>query len=325
MIMETYDKLFVNKYQPLYFNDYGKDHEIIKILKALVTMESLNILLIGDIASGKTSLLNTLIREYYNDYSPKDYEENVLYINSLKEQGINYYRTDVKTFCQTCSNIKNKKKIVVLDDIDLINEQSQQVFRNCIDKYSHNVHFISSCSNIQKVIESIQSRLTIIKIRPLKRENLYEIIDKIKTNENIIIDKEAEDFIINISNNTVKILINYMEKFKLLNEHITLKLAVSLCSNISFFLFEEYTLLIKNNKLKEAIDLIYEIYDKGYSVMDILDNYFLFIKNTHILNEDQKYNIIPFICKYISIFHNIHEDEIELALFTNNLMKILNE
>jgi len=323
--METYDKLFVNKYQPLYFNDYGKDHEIIKILKALVTMETLNILLIGDIASGKTSLLNTLIREYYSEYSPKDYEENVLYINSLKEQGINYYRTDVKTFCQTCSNIKNKKKIVVLDDIDLINEQSQQVFRNCIDKYSHNVHFISSCSNIQKVIESIQSRLTIIKITPLKRENLYEIIDKIKTSENIVIDKEAEDFIINISNNTVKILINYMEKFKLLNEHITLKLAVSLCSNISFFLFEEYTLLIKNNKLKEAIDLIYEIYDKGYSVMDILDNYFLFIKNTHILNEDQKYNIIPFICKYISVFHNIHEDEIELALFTNNLMKILNE
>ncbi len=323
--METYDKLFVNKYQPLYFNDYGKDHEIIKILKALVTMETLNILLIGDIASGKTSLLNTLIREYYSEYSPKDYEENVLYINSLKEQGINYYRTDVKTFCQTCSNIKNKKKIVVLDDIDLINEQSQQVFRNCIDKYSHNVHFISSCSNIQKVIESIQSRLTIIKITPLKRENLYEIIDKIKTNENIVIDKEAEDFIINISNNTVKILINYMEKFKLLNEHITFKLAVSLCSNISFFLFEEYTLLIKNNKLKEAIDLIYEIYDKGYSVMDILDNYFLFIKNTNMLNEDQKYNIIPFICKYISIFHNIHEDEIELALFTNNLMKILNE
>jgi DNA polymerase III delta prime subunit len=286
-------------------------------------MEDLNILLIGDIASGKTTLLNTLIREYYTGYSPKEYEENVLYINSLKEQGINYYRTDVKTFCQTCSNIKNKKKIVILDDIDLINEQSQQVFRNCIDKFSHNVHFISSCSNVQKVIESIQSRLTIIKIRQLERESLYKIIDKIKTNENITIDKEAEDFIINISNKMVKILINYMEKFKLLNEHITLNIAVSLCSNISLFTFEEYTQLIKNNKLKEAIDIIYEIYDKGYSVMDILDNYFIFIKNTTILTEDQKYNIIPFICKYITIFHNIHEDEIELALFTNNLMKIL--
>ena len=321
--METSTKLFVNKYQPLYFNDYETDNKIIKIFKTMILMEDLNILLIGDIASGKTTLLNTLIREYYTGYSPKEYEENVLYINSLKEQGINYYRTDVKTFCQTCSNIKNKKKIVILDDIDLINEQSQQVFRNCIDKFSHNVHFISSCSNVQKVIESIQSRLTIIKIRQLERESLYKIIDKIKTNENITIDKEAEDFIINISNKMVKILINYMEKFKLLNEHITLNIAVSLCSNISLFTFEEYTQLIKNNKLKEAIDIIYEIYDKGYSVMDILDNYFIFIKNTTILTEDQKYNIIPFICKYITIFHNIHEDEIELALFTNNIVNIL--
>ena len=321
--METNNKLFIHKYQPIYFDDFGIDEEIIQLFKTLILMENLNILLIGDIASGKTSLLNALIKEYYIGYSPKDYEENVLYINNLKEQGINYYRTDVKTFCQTCSNIKNKKKIIVLDDIDLINEQSQQVFRNCIDKFSHNVHFISSCSNIQKVIESLQSRLTIIKIKPLKRENLIEIVNKIKTNENITIDADAEEFIINISNKTAKILINYMEKFKLLNEHITLNLAVKLCSNISFFSFEKYTKLIKNNNLNEAIKLMYEIYDKGYSVMDILDNYFFYIKNTTILSEKEKYDIIPYICKYITVFHNIHEDEIELALFTNNLIKIL--
>jgi hypothetical protein len=57
--------------------------------------------------------------------------------------------------------------------------------------------------------------------------------------------------------------------------------------------------------------------------MDVLDNYFIFVKNTDILNEEQKYKIIPFICKYISVFHNIHEDEIELSLFTNNLINIL--
>jgi len=321
--MNTEDRLFIYKYQPIYFKDFGEDNEAIKIIKTLISIDNLNILLIGDMASGKTSILNTIIREYYTGYTNKDYEENVLYINSLREQGINYYRNDVKTFCQTCSNIKNKKKFIVLDDIDLINEQSQQVFRNCIDKYSHNVHFISSCSNIQKVIESLQSRFTIIKIKPMKRENLINIINKIKFEEKIKINEDAQDFIVNISNNTIKILINYMEKFKLLNETITLNLAVQLCSNISFFIFEEYTKLILDKKLKESINLIYEIYDKGYSVMDILDNYFIFIKSTNILNEDQKYKIIPYMCKYISIFHNIHEDEIELALFTNNLIDIL--
>ena len=321
--MNTEDRLFIHKHQPLYFKDFGEDNEAVKIIKTLISIDNLNILLIGDMASGKTSLLNTIIREYYTGYTSKDYEENVLYINSLKEQGINYYRTDVKTFCQTCSNIKNKKKFIVLDDIDLINEQSQQVFRNCIDKYTHNVHFISSCSNIQKVIESLQSRFTIIKIKQMKRENLISIINNIKQSENIEIDEDAQDFIINISNNTVKILINYMEKFKLLKEKITLNLAVQLCSNISFFIFDEYTKLILDKNLKESIHLIYDIYDKGYSVMDILDNYFIFIKSTNILTEDQKYKIIPYMCKYISIFHNIHEDEIELSLFTNNLIAVL--
>ena len=222
------EKLFINKYQPLYFDSFGQNNEIIEMLKTLILIDDLNILLIGDMTSGKTSLLNALIREYYSGFTPKDYEENVLYINSLKEQGINYYRTDVKTFCQTCSNIKGKKKIVVLDDIDFINEQSQQVFRNCIDKFSHNVNFISSCSNNQKVIESLQSRFTIIKIKPLQKENLICIIDNIKKSEKIEIDENAQNFIVNISNNTVKILINYMEKFKLLNQKITLNLAIQL-------------------------------------------------------------------------------------------------
>jgi DNA polymerase III delta prime subunit len=320
--MESENKLFIHKYQPTYFKDFNDDNEIINMLKTLILIDDLNILLIGDVALGKTTILNALIREYYSGYTPKEYEENVLYINSLKEQGINYYRTDVKIFCQTCSTIKSKKKIVVLDDIDIINEQSQQVFRNCIDKYSHNVHFISSCFNVQKVIESLQSRFTILKIKPLKTSELLNVIDNILSNENIIIDNEVKDYIINISNKNVKIIINYLEKFKLLNTHINLDIANSLCSNISYVIFEDYTNLLISKHIVESIELIYKLYDKGYSVMDILDNYFVFIKNTDIITEDQKYNIIPVICKYISIFHSIHEDEIELALFTNNLIQI---
>lgn len=315
--------LFIYKFQPIYFKDFEIDPEIIDILSTLISMNNLNILFIGDIGSGKTALLNSVIREYYTGYTSQQYEDNILHINSLKEQGINYYRNDVKTFCQTCSSIKNKKKIVVLDDIDFINEQSQQVFRNCIDKYSHNVNFISSCTNIQKVIESLQSRFIIIKIKPLQRENLRKIMKKIKETEHISIQHDAEEFILNVCNNTAKILINYMEKFKLLGKEITFDLANQVCTNISFTTFDEYNYLLKEKKLNNAVKLLYDIYDKGYSVMDILDNYFLFVKTTNNLTEDEKYKIIPYICKYITIFHNIHEDEIELALFTNNLIKAL--
>lgn len=313
---------FIKKYQPKYLNDFELDTNLLNILNTFIKLDSLNIIFVADSGCGKTTIISSIIREYYGEKSSR-VEDNILYINSLKDQGITFYRTEMKTFCQTSSNIKDKKKIVILDDIDLINEQSQQVFRNCIDKYSHNVHFIASCVNTQKVIDSIQSRLSIIKIEPLKKNNLVNILNKIKINEEMSIDNEAENFILSICNNSITVLINYLEKFKLLEErNINKELAVKVCTNINFNDFEIYTNLCLNNNLIEAIKIIYNIYDSGYSVIDIFDNYFLFIKNTKIIEEVLKYEIIKLLCKYITIFNNIHEDEIELALFTNNIIKL---
>lgn len=316
------NSLFINKFQPFYFNEFEMEETMKNMFYELIKIDKLNLLLIGDMGSGKSSILNAIVKEYYKGYDYNQYSDNVLYLNSLKEQGINYYRNDVKIFCQTSSIIKNKKKIVIFDDIDLINGLCQQIFRNSIDKYSHNVHFIASCSNMQKVIESIQSRFIIIKIKQLERENLIKIIEKIKKVEDIKISPEAEEFVLNVSNNTVKVLINYMEKFKLYNDYITLDLAMQMCTNISFISFDEYIMCLKQNKLQNAIEILYGIYDKGYSIMDILDNFFLYIKITTLVTEHDKYIIIPFICKYITVFHNIHEEEIELALFTNNILPI---
>ena len=311
------------KYQPLMLEDFKLDDCLRLLIKTLMELDNLNLLFCGSMASGKTSILNSIIREYYTGYQQNKYSDNILYINNLKEQGINYYRSEVKTFCQTCSVIPGKKKFIVLDDIDFINEQNQQVFRNCIDKYKHKVHFMSSCSNIQKVIDSIQSRFTMIKLQSMKIEHIKDIISKIKTKENITIDPDAEEFMINISNSSVNVMINYMEKFKLINKHVDISLVRQLCSNIDFGIFEKYTSYILDSELVLACDLIYDIYEKGYSVIDILDNYFLFIKITKIVSDDIKYKIIPYICKYITIFYDLHEDEIELALFTNNLVNEL--
>ena len=198
-------------------------------------------------------------------------------INNLKEQGIQYYRTEVKTFCQTPSCISGKKKFIVIDDIDLINDQSEKVFRNCIDKYNHYVHFLCSCTNTQKLIDSIQSRCAIIKIKPIQKSVLKSILKKIKKKENIIIEPDAEDFVLQICNNSIRLLINYLDKFKLLNEKITKEKAINVCTNISFYEFEKYTQEWQKNKnIENATNIILNLYRKGYSVIDIFDSYFFY-------------------------------------------------
>jgi len=309
----------IYKYQPKYLKNCISDNNILHLINTLINLDNLNILLVGDSGTGKTTIINAIINEYYDNKIDKN---NILFINSLKEQGISYYRNEVKNFCQTTSVIRGKKKIIVLDDIDTINEQSQQVFRNCIDKYSHNVHFLCSCINIQKVLDSLQSRTNLIKLSPFTDDNLLSIINNISDSENIELTSETKKFILSISNNSIRILINYLEKFKLLNMSINIQLAKQICSNITYNEFIEYTNYCINNDLQQAIYVINILYDKGYSVMDILDNYFIFVKSTKLIDDNLKYRIIKLICKYITVFHNIHEDEIELSLFTNNIISI---
>jgi len=317
---------FIAKYQPLKIHEFEQlDENTVTIIRSLIEMDNLNIMFYGDSGSGKTSIINATIREYYKKSTSAAIQDNIMVLNSLKEQGIQYYRNDVKVFCQTMTMIPNRKKIVLLDDIDLINEQGQQVFRNCIDKYSHNVHFISSCTNIQKVVDTFQTRNIIIKINQLNQGCLNKIMWKIKNNEHLTIMKDAEEFLLQVSNGSVRTLINYLEKIKLIGREITYDIANKICTNISFHRFEEYTRQVlrcdtDGGGLRAANAILFQLNDEGYSVLDILDNYFLFVKLTPMFDEDMKFRITSLICKYITIFHNIHEHDIELALFTNNLV-----
>jgi DNA polymerase III delta prime subunit len=315
---------FITKYKPYYVDDFYLDKNLISVLKSLIEIDQLNLLFVGTSSSGKTSLLYALIREYYKLSKESSLpENNILFINNLKEQGIQYFRNEMKTFCQTHSSIYGKKKLVIIDDLDNINEQSQQVFRNYIDKYKHNIHFISVCTNIQKVIESIQSRLHILNISAPLKEQINEIVDKIIINENITIDKESKEYLIVISGGSIRVLINLLEKIYIFGEAVNIELCKKICFNISFKEFELYLNNIQTKNLQGAIKVMYNIYDYGYSVIDILDYFFAFIKITNMIDEETKYKIIPFLCKYITIFHNIHEDVIEIAILTNNLYNLI--
>jgi len=316
-------KSICEKYSALNMEDFYLDQNTIELLNFfLYKIVSLNMIINGPPGSGKTSILNMLIKNYYNEtFTKKSRYENVLYINNSKDQGINYFRTDVKTFCQTPCSVKNKKKIIAIDDIDSLNEQSQQVFRNYIDIYKNNVLFIFTCSNLQKIIESIQSRQTIVKIKSVNNKKMEYICNQIIENENINITKDAKDFLINISNYSIRVLFNYLEKFKMVQHDINYDDAVQLCTNINFEDFKNYIDYVKHKDINSAIKILLSLYDEGYSVMDILNSFFIFLKITNIVSEKIKYDIISYLCSYIHIFHDIHEHEIELAFFTNNIVK----
>jgi hypothetical protein len=87
-----------------------------------------------------------------------------------------------------------------------------------------------------------------------------------------------------------------------------------------------YFQYLQENRLEEGIEILFNLYHDGFSVMDILDSIFNYVKMERVdIHEETKYKLIKYLCKYITIFHEIHEEEIELALFTNNIIKLFRE
>ena len=308
---------FIFKYKPKTLNDFLSNNNLKELINSYINIDELNIIFLGDSGSGKTTLIECILKEYYKN---NILDSDILIINSLKEQGISFYRNEVKNFCQTIT-LSDKKKTIIIDDIDAINEQCQQVFRNYIDKYSNNINVIMSCSNIHKIIDTLKSRVSILKLESINKNIIDNIVTRIITKENIIIEDSVKEKLYQISNYSIRNIINYLEKIKLYNKSITEENLYILCSNISYFSLENYTKLCIQNNFNESLKILYNFYNIGYTLMDIYDEYFIYIKYSSILTNKQKIIINKILCKYISIFYNIHEDPIELAFFNKEIIQ----
>ena len=308
---------FIFKYKPRSLNDFLSNNNLKELINSYINIDEVNIILLGDSGSGKTTLIECILKEYYKD---NILHSDILIINSLKEQGITFYRNEVKNFCQTIT-LSNKKKTIVIDDIDSINEQCQQVFRNYIDRYSNNINVIMSCSNIHKIIDSLKSRVSILKIESINKNIIDKIVTKIVITEKIRIEDSVKEKLYQISNYSIRNIINYLEKIKLYNKSITEENLHILCTNISYFSLENYTKLSIQKNFNESLKILYNFYNIGYTLMDIYDEYFIYIKYSNILNNKQKIIINKILCKYISIFYNVHEEPIELAFFNKEIIE----
>lgn len=97
---------FIKKFKPNTLKEFCFDDDLSNVLDIMMNINNMNILLVGNSGNGKTTLINILLESYFGNI----HDENIMYINNLKDQGISYYRTEVKTFCQIPCTLRNKKK-----------------------------------------------------------------------------------------------------------------------------------------------------------------------------------------------------------------------
>ena len=80
---------------------------------------------------------------------------------------------------------------------------------------------------------------------------------------------------------------------------------------------QSYFELIKQKNMKEAFVLLFNYYDKGFSILDIY--YFIYEYSKTKLENPFNYKIIELLCEYIHNIYEGYDNKIWLALLTNDI------
>lgn len=309
------------KHLPKTLCEHDFNIDIVHFLKSQIKSDNLNVVLIGE--SGKTTIMNNLIADYFCGFDKID--SNIMHINILNENGSTFFRNNLTVFCQVNSCIPTRKKIVRIDNLDMISEQNQYVIRGLFDKYGHNVHFVCCANTCTRIIEQLQSRLTLLKLNTPSPKVMLQILNSVARHHHLKLSKEVTEYIMMCSKQNVSRMLGFLEKLWLCEMEPSLKTVTSLCDGVSPRIFEEYTRLCIENQPKEAVKVILSVFEDGYSSVDIFDEYYHYIQTKTKLSREITFHIIKVIAKYTKMFYETYEHKITFIFFTNDIVNVISK
>ena len=298
---------FLNKYKPNTIDDIENNYELKAYFKTLIDCNINNILFIGNEETGKSTFIHIfkthLIKQGYSVLEP----------SLLDEKNIQQYKVYFSDFAK----LAEKKKAIVVDDIDHYSSSIQTIIQKYID--NNNIVLISSCLSLTKITKSLACRLLLISLKPFSKDYTQSILNRIKNEENLCLSDEFINRIVYSTNNSITASIKAIEKSRYIDD---LNSAENLHNIISNNVYKDYIQLLRDGFVKEGYLLFKSQLDLGFSIIDLYVFFSNFIKNS--LDRSNEYRkILNLVLLYIDNFYTTGVSTIDLYFFTNKVFCIL--
>ena len=201
-------EIWTEKYRPKTLKEVVNQKHIVSRLEAWVKRGSIpHMLFAGPAGVGKTTIALVLARELFGE---ENWKKNFQETNASDERGINIVRGRIKDFARVKS-MGADFKIVFLDESDALTPEAQQALRRTIERFSGSCRFILSCNYSSKIIEPIQSRMSVFRFKRMTEENVEEYVNRIAKAEKINVSKDAAKAIYEISEGDLRQAANLLQ------------------------------------------------------------------------------------------------------------------
>ena len=260
--------IWTEKYRPKNFSDVKGQEHIVKRVKAFIDSKNMpHLMFSGPAGTGKSSMSLVIARQLFSE----NYKSNFLELNASDERGIDVVRVKVKDFARTRALGDVPFKIIFLDESDALTKEAQQALRRTMENYTRTCRFILSCNYSSKIIDPIQSRCAIFKFRPLSEQDVYTIIENIKSNEGLIMDDNAKKALYILSGGDCRRVENILQSCAVIDKNVTEEMLYSLASAAKPEEIKRILALAINGKFLESRkQLLDAMLNFGLSGLDII-------------------------------------------------------
>lgn len=197
-----------------------------KVITNLVNNKKIfSMILYGPPGIGKTSIAISIVNEL-----------------DVKYRMLNAVINNKKDFDIVIEEAKMYKGLVlIMDEIHRLNKDKQDLLLPYLENGLVTLIGMTTANPYHAINPAIRSRCQIFELKPLEDNDIRLAISKvIESNllKDIIIDKDASDYIINISNNDLRFVYNLVEVLYYASGdgHITLELAKGIRTNSSVYI-----------------------------------------------------------------------------------------
>lgn len=279
--------IWTEKYRPETFDDIKGQREIVEKIKAFVESKNMpHLLFSGPAGVGKTTLSLVIAKQLFGE----NWRQNTLELNASDERGIDVIRVKVKDFARTKAIGNVPFKLIYLDESDALTKDAQQALRRTMENYTKTCRFILSCNYSSKILDPIQSRCAVFRFKPLSKEEIFAVIDKVAKEEKLAISEDVKQALFEVSDGDCRRLENILQSCAVLNKKINSEIVYSMASVAKpKEVNEVLSIAVSGNFLESRKKLLNLMLDYGLSGLDIIKQIQKEIWNLN-LSKDEKIN-----------------------------------
>ena len=287
---------WIEKYRPSKLSQIVGNKRLISNLQSIAESGNLpNLILAGPPGTGKTTSVLALAHELLGE----NFKKAVIELNASDERGINVVRDKIKRFAQQKIPLpEGRHKIIILDEADSMTSSAQGSMRVTISDYSNTTRFVLACNDSSKIIEAIQSRCTVLRFGKLSSDDIKERITFVLNNENAKYDDNGLKAIIDTCNGDMRYALNNTQScivgFGEVTEENVYKI-VELPRPKEIEAIYNYCL---NSKFVEAINKFEELFDEGYSCLEIISVFNRLIQESNKIDDKVRIILLKKISEY---------------------------